>query len=87
MKEILFDELTAAEVAERLRAIHLNQVAVDTACLTVARMNGCGPADRVQLNQSGTGIVIIPAVAADSRNGETDSDVNPVLVKAATGKK
>lgn len=57
-KEIFFDALTAADVAERLRALNELNAYLNAVVLTYARAAGCGPADQVQLNREGTGVVV-----------------------------
>lgn len=83
-KEILFDALTAQEVASRLAVIRENQTAVNMIALTVARMNGAGPDDRIGLNDAGTGIVVSLAPPIPPEGGEfgaapgTGNDANGV---------
>lgn len=65
-KEVLFDPITAAEVAERLRLVREHQGAVNVIALTVARMHGAGGEDVVRLNAAGTGVVIVSADAVEA---------------------
>lgn len=67
--EILFDKLTADEITARLaendqlrHLIHVNETAINTIMVTVARMDGCNPMDTIRLNESRTGIIVLPAV-------------------------
>lgn len=71
MKEILFDELTARDVAERLRVRAEIDAYLNAIVLTVARMNGCAPTDRIGMNEAGTGIIISGAAA---ENGEAPGE-------------
>lgn len=66
-KEIFFDGLTAAEVAERLRLIEVAErqkaehvAVVNAIALTVARSSGCAPTDEVRLNDGRTGVLVGP---------------------------
>lgn len=61
----LFDEITLAEVSERMKRIDAFQKqieedkqTVNTIALTVARMKGAKPTDLVSLNEDRTGVVI-----------------------------
>lgn len=76
-KEILFDDMTARDVAERLRLQAEIQSYINAVALTVARMNGAGAADTVSLNRAGTGIVI----ASTEISGGGD-DGEPVTLPA-----
>lgn len=82
MKEIFFDELTARDMAERLRMRAEIDAYLNAVCLTVARMNGCAPTDRVMLNAAGTGIIVSTASPAEGGDGE-----KPAFAKASAGKK
>ena len=77
--------MSAAEVAERRAAMEslakqyqAHQDVVNAIMLTTARMNGCGPADQVGLNERGTGVVIVapvdnptPSPSPEGRGAET----------------
>lgn len=65
-QEILFDDLTARDVAERLRMFNEIQAYLNAVVLTVGRVNGAGPQDTVQLNKAGTGVVITASIAETS---------------------
>ena len=94
-KEILFDELTARDMAERLRMRAEIDAYLNTVCLTVARMNGCAPTDRVMLNASGTGIIVAPPAPPKGREEVVESEMpadggdgeKPAFAKASAGKK
>lgn len=73
-KEFLFDELTARDVAERLRVRAEIDAYLNAVALTVARVNGCAPTDRVMLNAAGTGVVFAsPPDPLSHREGETET--------------
>lgn len=58
-REFFFDDLTARDVAERLRVRAEVEAYLNAVALTVARMNGAGNNERVMLNGSGTGIIVV----------------------------
>lgn len=68
--EFLFDELTARDVAERLRVRAEIDAFLNAVLLTTARMNGATGADRVILNNAGNGVLII------ANGGDLDSPEN-----------
>lgn len=92
-REILFDELTAKDVAERLRLIDACNNYLNAVALTVARLNGAGVNDRVMLNREGTGIVVAPpdppkGGERDVAPGVADGELNePDFAEASSGKR
>lgn len=78
--EFFFDELTAGEVADRLRLQAEINTFLNAVALTTARMNGARGDDRVMLNKEGTGVVIVRNTAV-TENGEAP-EVLPEAGKA-----
>lgn len=76
----LFDEITLAEVSERLKRIEAFQKqieedkqTVNTIALTVARMRGAKPTDLVSLNEERTGVVISEVEESASEAVESEA--------------
>lgn len=67
-REIFFDPITAADVAQHLAEIDRlrpvveqfgqHQTAINSIMLTVGRMNGCLPEATIQLNPQKTGVLV-----------------------------
>ena len=81
-KEIIFDALTAQEVAQRLERLKVLQneidvhtTALNAVVLTTGRMSGCAPTDRLGLNEGGTGVVVMPAEQPQEGDAAEVSDL------------
>lgn len=81
-REILFDELTAKDVAERLRLIDACNNYLNAVALTVARLNGVRADSRIGLNQAGTGILI-----HDQATEPWEGDGTPEAAADSSGKR
>lgn len=57
-REFFFDELTARDVAERLRVRAEIDAYLNAVALTTARLNGARPDERVILNRDGSGVIV-----------------------------
>lgn len=58
MQQFLFSRDLAAEVKRRMDILNLNNEWLNGVMLATAQANGCGPLDRVNLKNDGSGIVV-----------------------------